>query len=484
MSFSPPESSPLPGAYPPAGCTRAAGFDLLRLRGVRRVVASRFFPYVLQALLLMAFVAIAALAWDRWPPAGVNGKLFAKANLATLIVWGLWWPAMIWGAVLFGRAWCAVCPLELVSNGAERAAHAVGLPLRRLGRGLTGGVVVVGLYAAVQLCVAGAKIHRVPAYTAWFLISLLALALVTSLVFRDRAFCRGFCPVGLLLGVYGRGGLLAVRAASKAACTACRDRACLVAGNRSALDARSCPSLLNPARLDCSDACLLCAQCLKSCGPHNLRLLVRRPFAASDRRAPLASWPVTLFVMLVSGFVTAELFSEWPAAQKYFLAAPEWVAHRTGLPNTWMEGAWFLTAFPLALWLVLAALMRWAGARRTLGEIWRGLALPVAVIVSMGHMGKALAKFVSWLPFLPGAVVDPQGIATVHSLTAITARAPAPLLSLATVSWLGLALLFAGVVLAVREYRLAQPPGSPVSPAIWPLGALALGFAAIVAGWH
>lgn len=470
-----------PNAFPPAA--RHPGFDLLSLPGARRVVASPFFPYVLQALLLAAFLGLTWVAWGRWTPPGVNGKLFAKASLSTLLVWGLWWPAMIWIAVLFGRVWCAVCPLELLANGVERGARGLGLPQRPLGRRLAGGAAIVVLYAALQACVAGAKIHRVPAATAWFLVALLALTILTSLVWRDRAFCRGFCPVGLLLGVYGRGGMLAVRSAAAAPCAACKDRGCVAASNRYTLDARACPSLLNPAKLDRSDECLLCGQCLKSCAPGNLRLLLRWPFASDDTRPMLAPWPVTIFVMLVSGFVTAELFSEWPAAQQHFLAAPEWAAHHAVVPRGWLEAAWFLVVFPAALWLLLATLMRLAGHRGSIGDCWRRIALPVAVIVSAAHMAKALAKFTSWFPFLRGATVDPDGFATAQAITMKAAAPPAPLLPLATTSWIALALLAVACVLAIREYRLAQP-GSATAPAAWPLGALALGFAGIVAGWR
>ena len=88
------------------------GYDLLRFRPVRSFVQWAGFPYVFQVILLGAFVSLAVSAWGLFPPAGVQDKLFAKTNLVTLLVWGLWWPAMVWTAVLFGRAWCAVCPLE------------------------------------------------------------------------------------------------------------------------------------------------------------------------------------------------------------------------------------------------------------------------------------------------------------------------------------------------------------------------------------
>ena len=122
------------------------------------------------------------------PPPGLDRNL----------IWGLWWPAMVWAAVLLGRAWCTVCPLELVANVGERASRSLGIKQLVLGKWLRAGFLIVALYALIQMLVAGVHLHRVPAYTSIFLWSLLASALIVGLVFKDRAFCRGFCPVGLL----------------------------------------------------------------------------------------------------------------------------------------------------------------------------------------------------------------------------------------------------------------------------------------------
>jgi len=388
----------------------AASFDLLRIAAVRRLVTWSGFPYVFQAAGLLVFLALLVAGWDTWTPAGVNAKLFAKTNLVTLLVWGLWWPAMVWGAVLLGRVWCAVCPLELVANGSERLGRWLGVRQRPLPRWIAAGAVIVALYAVIQLLVAGAHINRVPAFTAWFLLALLVLAFAVALVFKDRAFCRGFCPVGQLLATYGRGGMLAVRAGSSATCGVCTGNDCLMSCNRTRLDARSCPSLLNPPRLNSSRDCLVCGQCIKACLPDNMRLLLRRPFASEDAREPEASWPTTIFVMLVSGFVAWELLAEWPRGEEAFLAVPHWLADRLEVP-AWigvLAGVWSLAVVPLALWAAAAAVLRLSGRRASVGYTWRRVALPVAVIVAAGHMTKGLAKLTSWLPFLPQPSTIPR----------------------------------------------------------------------------
>jgi polyferredoxin len=79
------------------------------------------------------------------------------------------------------------------------------------------------------------------------------------------------------------------RSISDATCRECTGRDCLVSRNRTRVDARSCPSLLNPGKLASNKDCLVCGQCVKSCQPDNMRLLLRRPFSFSDVREALAS---------------------------------------------------------------------------------------------------------------------------------------------------------------------------------------------------
>jgi len=344
----------------------------------------------------------------------------------------------------------------------------MGVRQRVLGRWIVAGTIIVVLYALLQLLVATAQLHRTPAYTAWFLVGLLVLAVVTGLLWKDRAFCRGFCPVGLLLGIYGRGGMLAVRAGAGSKC------------------ARSCPSLLNPPKLNSNRDCLVCGQCIKSCEPDNMRLLLRPPFSKSDAREPIANWPVTLFVMLVSGFVAWELCTEWKKAEVVFLATPQWLIEQTaatGAAAGFLKGAWALLVVPGFVWLALASLLRLLGERRSIGETFRVMALPMAVVVAAGHLSKGLAKFVSWLPFLPDALRDPAGGATAQAITAKTLATPAALLASTTVSAICLALIVAAFFFAVREHRLAHPDKPLRLRAVLPVAVVALAFAGVIAGW-
>lgn len=415
--------------------------------------------------MLIAMVALAVFTWGRFAPEKVEAKLYAQTCAATLLVWGLWWPGMVWATVFVGRAWCAICPLELEATLAERLGRRLGLPQRSIGGWLQSGALIVVFFAAIQALIPGAQLHRVPAYTSIFLWTLLGLAFAVGLLFKYRAFCRGFCPVGVLLQVYGRGGAMAVRPTTPSG------------------EKIPCPSLLQPERLNDNVDCLVCCQCIQQSEPGRLQLLLRAPFSASDDRTAVASWPITLFVMLVSGFVVSELCSEWAAAKTAFQFVPKWATGQLGLAayGGWVEAAWTLLAVPLAMWLTLAGLFMTMGGAQNLSTAWRRLALPVAVLVAAGHLCKGLAKFVSWIGFAPLAAQDPVGATTAMDIASKTIAKPAAVLPMGTVSAIATALIVLSLWLAIREVRLADPERrAKFVPA---LAALAIFFGFLTFGW-
>jgi hypothetical protein len=425
------------------------GLNLLRIRPISALVQWRFFPAAFQAVALCAFVGLAVLGWGRYTPEAVNAKLYAKTNLVNLVIWGLWWPTIVWVTFVLGRAWCIVCPLELVFTQAEKLGSRLGVRQRPLHSWLARGGLILLFFALLQLLVPAVQLHRVPHYTSVFLWTALALALVVGLFLRDRAFCRGFCPVALLLNAYGRGGMLAVRPSGPDDCQSVTPRP----------NARACPSLLNPACLNTSKDCLVCGDCIKADQSGTMRLVLRPLYSKADAREPLASWPLTLFVMIASGFVTYELSGVWKAAGEVFLRAPARASASLGAGSTtgWLQGLWTIVVWPLAMWLAFGGITCLTRGAKSLGESWRRLALPMAVLVATGHMAKGLEKFTSWIGFLPHAWAEPGGVQTALRMSAGTMPQPQAWLGPPALSVLAMLLVGLGIWLALREAYLADP---------------------------
>lgn len=443
--------------------------DLLALLPLRLLVSWRCFPLLLQACSLIAMLWLVAAGFGVGAGgAAGNLMILRKTNLATLVVWGLWWPAMIALAVLLGRIWCSVCPMELVNRLSHAVGRSLGWSRSRLGRRLRAGWFVVTLYLVLQLLVAGFSIHRVPHYTAVFLSTLLGLALITGFVYREpRSFCRAFCPASAMLSVYSRFTPVQLEMRDSGVCADCTTRDCIAPANRHRFDKRSCPSLLLPYDRDPSSGCLLCLQCAKVC-PHDN---VGFGLVAGDapiRRHLLLQPSEAVFVMIALGFVTHEVAGEVTWLDAAFHAVPSVLAGLVpSVPMGWWEAMWFLLLFPAMVWLLIAAGGYLAGYRGGLAPLLRAAATGAAPVVAITHLAKASAKFASWCGYLPLSCQDPRGLNTMRELTDGVLIAPPALLELPVVGWI---MLLLAVVLFGTAWR------DTARNAMAPLPALRAGF--------
>ncbi len=484
-----PKPKPKPKGQIDAGQTAApepAGrliADLLRLRVVRALVAPAAFPLALQVMALGAVVLLAVVGWgygvDLEPS---ELKLLRKTNLATLAVWGLWWPAMIVGVILFGRVWCTVCPLELVNRIGDAMARALGWRRARLGKFLRAGWATLVVYGLMQLLVAGFDLHRFPHLTAVMLMVLVGTALAAGLLFRHpRAFCVAFCPASALLSVYGRLSPLGLSHRDDRVCATCTTRDCVRAANRQRLNERSCPSLIRPFAREPSDGCVLCLQCAKVCPHENIGFGIVEPAAPVRRRSLLRPFEAA-FVMIALGFVTHEVVGELDWLDHHFHAVPVLLgAAFPWFSFGWLEAAWFLVLFPLGVWALIGAVGALFGHRRDWRWLFLACATGAAPVVAVAHLAKAAAKISSWAPFVPGALADPTGLATFHNIVAARIAKPEPLLGLPVVGWATLILVVWIAVLALRwsrqmpaDVRVAARSGTVLS---------ALLFGAVLALW-
>lgn len=439
-------------------------FNLLSIVPVCALLRLSFFPLILQ---VAALCSLLFFIWNGWRLGLVQSEqqimMLRKTNLTTLFVWGLWWPGIIAVTLFAGRLWCTVCPMELVSRIGYTIGRVLGFQRAVIGNWLRAGWLIVLAYLTMQVLVAGLSIHRVPHYTALMLATLMMLALLAGLLFREeRAFCKILCPAKALLSVYGRFTPLQLDVCDRAVCQACPTRDCTDPHKHNRFDARACPSLVRPYVRSKDDECVLCLQCAKICPRDNIGWGWTIREAASSRHLALRPFEAA-FVMFAAGFVAHEVFGEVKPLDEYFHFVPRLLYNF--VPSVgfgWFEGLWFLVLMPALLWMVTVGLARLLGHRGTVRELLLAAAMGAAPIVALAHLAKALAKVSSWVGFLPLAIREPAGLKTLENIANKTLMAPKPTLGLPL-----LGILMAAALLAIawcsRHWTREAPGEHPAA---------------------
>ena len=239
--------------------------DLAQVSWLRPLLESRWPLFLARGLTLAGFVFTILI--------GFWGTPVGSHNFAIIFVWIAWWSALKLVFIpLGGRSWCSVCPLPmpgewLMQGGLLSKAH------RRFGLGLrwpkklggywiqAGLFLVIGLFSAVTLTDA-----RV---TAAVLLGLILLAVFSSFIFEQRAFCSHMCPIGGFTGIYASTAPIELRVRDSAVCASHTEKTCY----------HECPWGVYPLALKDNAACGLCMECLRVCPRDNIALNLR-PFGS------------------------------------------------------------------------------------------------------------------------------------------------------------------------------------------------------------
>lgn len=386
--------------------------NLLHVRWIRSLLTWRWFPILPQLIMLTAFGLLIAGGLGVTTSDAGFANVLRNTNLANLLVWSYWWPLIILVAILLGRIWCTVCPMELLSALAVR----VGLRRRVPHLFKSGWVITIFFTLILIVGIHTLLLHRIPQRMALYLLMLLSVALVISLIYEKRAFCSYVCPVGHLLGLYALISPFEWRADDISVCRLCK-KDCVTRKYHYRMVGRSCTSNLYPAAIKDNRDCLLCTQCLKACPNNNIRFSVRKPFA--DFFGTIELRPAHVgFVLVVSGFVVYEVLSEWSVSKTLLTWVPEHITNALGITGAmanFVSAIVMFILFPSVLLLVIATLAKIrSGGTVSSGTIIKTFALLLIPTMASAHIIKAILKMTSRIPYWPYALSDPGGIVTTH----------------------------------------------------------------------
>ena len=286
--------------------------ELTRLPLVKPLLRSRWPQFLARSLALAGFL-IAILA-------GLLGTPVGNRNFAIVFVWIAWWALLILITVpLFGRGWCSICPIPMPGEWLQQgnilgpAESERPGSLRRLVLGRrwpkpwrniwlqNGAFTLVALFSTVVL--------TQPFATGIVLAGFLIIAIITSLVYERRAFCRYLCPVGGFIGLYSQLAPVELRVKDTRVCAAHTEKTCYT-GNA---EGYGCPWQVFPGGLVKNTYCGTCMECLRTCPHDNIAINLRSPgvdlYNPSGRKLDET---YKAFIMLGSALVyTAVLLGPW-----------------------------------------------------------------------------------------------------------------------------------------------------------------------------
>ncbi len=430
--------------------------NVLQIPFVRNVVNYPLYPYILQFGALIFFLLFIYYGWQQ-PVFEMNSaseKLFRKLNFTTFIVWGIWWPSMIWVAFLIGRAWCHVCPLELLMNFAERLGRRLKIPQKLMPKIFRNGILIIIGYLLVQFAVSTFHIHRAPHGAAIFLFSLGIFAFLGGFFYKYRSFCSYVCPVGILLNCYSRSAPFELRIINDKVCKQCSTKDCKSPETYKQWNKRGCPSLLNPPKLNSNKECLLCMQCVKACPYDNIRF-GSRTFFKDIIPSEKMNIAIPLFLIIITGFLTYELTLN-KALKEIFLAAPHWAERifsvTTPHGKGFLKGLWMLIVFPSAIWLTFAGIYKIFSQNNNYSFYFKTYAIAFIPLLLSAHLSKSLDKWNSWLKGINLPFKDPFGVETFQAIfLEKTMLEPSKIVAVSTLHWLPLIFLAIGSTVSLMK---------------------------------
>lgn len=246
-------------------------FDLMDIRWFKWLVKWRGFQFILQAIGLAAFGVIVY--------AGLYGTPDGGSNVGSTFTWLIWWTLIPVTMLLAARGWCLICPwiapaewlqrLSLWQKGKRTLSLNWKVPkfMRNFG---------VMLFLFLVLHWADSTFHLAlrPETTVYLALGMFAMAIVVSLLFEKRSFCRYFCPIGAIIAPYSLAAPIELRNKDDEVCRKCRTRDC-VKGNDKGY---ACPQMIHPYAIERNTHCVMCMECAKTCPSDNISVNVRRPF--------------------------------------------------------------------------------------------------------------------------------------------------------------------------------------------------------------
>jgi transcriptional regulator with AAA-type ATPase domain/NAD-dependent dihydropyrimidine dehydrogenase PreA subunit len=212
-----------------------------------------------------------------------GGPQDREHNLGLNLFWAWWWPVVLLLFPFLGRIWCAVCPFMIYGEVVQKLSlWLVPRPLRKWPRPWMerwGGWLLFLMFALIFIWEEVWDLPNTAYLSSWLLLLITAGAIVCSLFFERRLWCRYLCPIGGMNGLYAKLAMIELRAQQGTCSAECTTYQCYKGGPEKGegMETEGCPLYSHPAQLEDNKDCVLCMTCLKACPHRSVELNLRPP---------------------------------------------------------------------------------------------------------------------------------------------------------------------------------------------------------------
>ena len=374
---------------------------------ITKLFKLKYYPIIFQFTTLIVFTLLIVGSIGISSPDTTIINQLRNTNLANLIVWSYWWPIIIITAILFGRHWCSICPVELITTIASKFGFK-----KRSGKILKSKWLITLFYGLIIIvAIHTYSIHRIPQRMSLYLLSLFILSIIIGLVYEKRTFCTSVCPVGNILGLYSLLSRSGIGVKSKDVCNACKTKDCIAKKSHYKIINRSCTSNLYPPNITDNRECILCTQCVKVCPNDNVVYKnIEKP--STTLKSIKLNNAETALIILLSGFVVYEVFAVWKPIKQALLFIPNQVSEILMIPQDFYgtsNAIIIFIVFPTVLFGFFAFILR-IFTKENIYKNMKQLAILFLPIIAFMHFAKALFKITSRIPYIEYATKSFDGM--------------------------------------------------------------------------
>ncbi len=311
-----------------------------------------------------------------------NATAAELARLSNWLIWAMWFPLVFASVLVTGRSWCGVlCPMGAASQWMNRFGLKRPVPawLRWEGTPIVSFVLVTVLGQTVGVRDYPGALLEVFGGT---LIAALLIGFLYGEGKRRRAWCRHACPIGLLLGVFSRLGVVDLIPKR------------LRKGGDRYTERGLCPTMIDINHKTESRHCIMCLRCVHPGRRGGLALALRAPGAeVADIRNHHPAASEFWFLLLGTGVALGGFL--WLALPEY-----QWLRQQVG---AWaIDHGWYWIGQSGPGWLMVVQ----PQAREVF--VWLDFLLIVAwmlaVMLAFTALLAALNGVATWLAGRLGAV--------------------------------------------------------------------------------